>query len=226
MPQGTSAILTGKPLTATGGVMRAPIGTALPTDAMSKLDAAFKKLGYVDEDGVTRTVDASDDKIKAWGGVVVAVVRSDYSVTYTMKFMESANATLLKAIFGEENVKVTAPVTGEHAGKVAIIQNSQMVPKATYTLEMLDQNTFIREVIPNGQLTVSDDVQFVHSGVITYSITIEAMLDEYDNNSYEYQDTAEEGKVNEVKNVLLGDRADGETTEPVEEDDEPVDTGE
>ena len=30
---GVAAILTGKPLKATGGVTRAPIGTPLPTDA-------------------------------------------------------------------------------------------------------------------------------------------------------------------------------------------------
>ena len=29
-----------------GAVFRAPVGTALPTDATSKLDVAFKELGY------------------------------------------------------------------------------------------------------------------------------------------------------------------------------------
>lgn len=201
---GSSAVLTGKPIKATGGVTRAVLGTALPTDATTKLNAAFTPLGLISEDGVTRTVDSSDEKIKAWGGSVVKVVRSDYSVSYSFTFLESANATVLKSIFGEDNVVVTTPDSGDVAGKVTITHNSTMVPRATYTLEMLDENTFIREVIPSGQLTVNGDVQFVHSNVISYTVTIEAMEDEAGNNAYEYQDTVKPAALSKYKNALTG----------------------
>lgn len=201
---GTSAVLSGKPIKATGGVNRAPLGTALPTDATTKLDTAFEALGLISEDGVTRTIDASDDKLKAWGGSVVKVIRSDFSTSYTFTFLESANATVLKALFGEANVVVTPPEEGVHGGKVAITQNARMVPRAVYTLEMLDENTFIREVIPTGQLTVSGDVKFVHSAAISYSVTIEAMPDDKDNNAYEYQDTVIPDQLEASKKTLLG----------------------
>lgn len=38
-----------------GAVFRAPLGTTLPTDTSSALDAAFMCLGYVSEDGVTNS---------------------------------------------------------------------------------------------------------------------------------------------------------------------------
>lgn len=199
---GVAAILTGKPLKATGGVTRAPIGTSLPNDATTKLNAAFIPQGFIGEDGVTRTTDASDDKIKAWGGQVVKVVRSDFSVSYKFSYMEAASATTLKSIVGEENVTITPPEAGKHNGKVAVRINSKPAPRASYTLEMLDENTFIREVIPIGQISVSGDVKFAHSSVIQYEVTIEALPDSSDNNAYEYQDTVLPEKLAETKQAI------------------------
>jgi hypothetical protein len=199
---GVAAVLTGKPVKSTGGVTRAPIGTPLPTDATTRLNAAFVPQGLISDDGVTRTTDASDDKIKAWGGQVVKVVRSDFSVSYKFSYLEAASAVTLKSIVGEENVTITPPEEGKHNGKVAIKFNAKPAPRATYTLEMLDENTFIREVIPIGQISVSGDVQFVHSAVIKYEVTIEALPDSSDNNAYEYQDTVLPEKLASTKLAL------------------------
>lgn len=199
---GVAAVLTGKPVKSTGGVTRAPIGTPLPTDATTRLNAAFVPQGLISDDGVTRTTDASDDKIKAWGGQVVKVVRSDFSVSYKFSYLEAASAVTLKSIVGEENVTITPPEDGKHNGKVAIKLNAKPAPRATYTLEMLDENTFIREVIPIGQISVSGDVQFVHSAVIKYEVTIEALPDSSDNNAYEYQDTVLPEKLASTKLAL------------------------
>ena len=50
MPQGTDAIVTGKPLTYTGGLYAAPAGTTVPlpgATAFEALDPAFIKAGYI-----------------------------------------------------------------------------------------------------------------------------------------------------------------------------------
>lgn len=71
----------------TGAVYVAPVGTAAPVDADTALNAAFKSLGYLSEDGVSipRTVETSD--IKAWqnSDVVRSSVTSDkFEVKFTM----------------------------------------------------------------------------------------------------------------------------------------------
>lgn len=188
MATGTDAIQAGSPASGTGGVTTAPRGTLLPTDADSPLSVAFKKLGYVSEDGVTRKTDRDTEKIKAWGNYTVKTLIKDNSVTYSLTFLESSNADLLKALFGEDNVTITPPEDGVHNGKVAIKHSASLPEPAVFTLEMKDGKTAMREVIPNGQLTVTGDVVFVHSDIIKYEIEIEALNDEsIDGNAMSYQ---------------------------------------
>lgn len=167
MATGIDAIQTGAPVTATGGVLYGDTSTTLPTDATTEPGADFTKGGFIGEDGVTRSTDASDEKIRAWGGDTVKVVRSEHSITYSLEFLESANADVLKLIHGEENVTVSG-------NSVTIKHTAKMPPRKAFILDMLDGGSRIREVIPEGQLTTSGEVQFVHSDVIRYAVEIEA----------------------------------------------------
>lgn len=164
-------ILIGAPVTATGGVMHAPVGTKFPSSISEKFSDDWVKGGYVGEDGVTRTIDASDDKIKAWGGDVVRILRSEHSVSYTFQFLESRNAETLKILFGEGNVHVTTD-------EVTVDLKSEMVPRRSFAFDMRDGDAKIREEVPDGQIALSGDVQFVHSDIIRYEVTIEAFPDE------------------------------------------------
>ena len=177
MSTGVDAILVGAPLTATGGVLFADASATGPTNATTAL-VGFTEGGYVGEDGVTRTTDASDEKIKAWGGDVVKIVRTEHSITYTFQFMESANADVLKLIHGEDNVIVVPAVPGTSSGTVTVKQTSKLPPRKQFVLDMIDATNSIREYIKDGQLTSSGDVVFVHSDVIRYSVTIEAFPDD------------------------------------------------
>ena len=170
MATGTQNVLVGAPVTATGGVLFGDTTVAAPTDATTALDPAWVKAGFVGEDGVTRTTEASDDKVRGWGGDVVKIVRTEHGLTYTLQFLESANADVLKLIHGEENVTIAA-------GKVTVKHTSKMPPRKSFVIDMADGESRVREYIKDGQLTTSGDVVFVHSDVIRYEVTIEAMPD-------------------------------------------------
>lgn len=189
MAEGTSAILAGAPVDATGGVLSAPIGTTGPTSAIDEL-IEFIKTGFVGEDGVTKTIDASDEKIRAWGGDTVKIVRTEHSVSYTFTFLESANAAVLKLIHGEENVIVT-PASTTAGGQVEVRERGELIEPMAFVFDMKDGKARIREYVPNGQLSHTGDVQFVHSAVISYSITIEAFPDEDGVKAYSFMDDGE-----------------------------------
>lgn len=165
-------VLVGKPKV-TGGIRFAPLGTAMPTDAKSELNAKFENAGYVSEDGLVETIDASDDKIKAWGGDIVKIVRTEHSVSYTFTLIESASATALKLLFGEENVTVTA-ATSTKGRQIVVKKTAAMTPRRAFVFDMADLPAAIRVAIEDGQPSISGDVNFTDGDAIAYEVTVEA----------------------------------------------------
>ena len=87
-------VTAGKPKIG-GAVFRAPLGTTLPTDATTSLDAAFKDLGYCSEDGVTNANTIESDNIKAWGGDTVLALQTDKTDTFTFTLLEGMTEDVL-----------------------------------------------------------------------------------------------------------------------------------
>lgn len=175
MTVGSEAIKVAKPVVG-GGVFVAPLGTELPTDYDTPLDSAFKPLGYVSEDGVTRTEEnESEDKI-AWGGDAVADLPGNHTLSFSATFLEGRNAETLKALRGEENVTVGSD------GSITVTSNSKRPPRAVYVID----TESVREVIPNAQIAVSGDIQYVHNEVIQYEASWKAYPDASGNKAKQY----------------------------------------
>ena len=90
-------VSTGKP-NISGAVFAAPIGTTLPTDATTALDAAFVCLGYVSEDGLTNNNEMDVSAIKAWGGAIVYRSLTELDDNFALTLIESENVDVLKAV--------------------------------------------------------------------------------------------------------------------------------
>ena len=171
--------MVGVPLTATGGVAAGPINSTLPTDATTALPVGIVALGLVGDEGVSLTRERSTDDIRAWGGQIVRTVQTEFSETATLQFLESDKAEVLKEVYGEGNVTVTG-------GNIAIKHNERELPSRVFVFDMKDGDKRRRLVLPNAQITATEDITYVHSDIIRYGVTITAYPDEAGNCAYEY----------------------------------------
>lgn len=176
MANDTKNVVAGRPLS-TGGVLRGPLGTALPTDVTTAPGVAFKALGYVSEDGLTETVERSTDKIRAWGGDTVKVVQTEYGVSYSFTLIEATREDVLKAVYGEGNV-TTTPATSSAGALSTVVLNSETLEHAAWIFEIKDGDARIRIVVPDGQVTEIGEVTYADGEAVGYEVTVEAFRDE------------------------------------------------
>ena len=186
MAQLASNISAASPV-ATGGVLYAPKGTALPTDASTALNVAFKALGYVGEGGIEASGEgASYNDIIAWGGDIVASVLESKSITkYSFTLLEVFNEEVAKLVFGTTNVTVT-PATALAGTKLAILDKGAEVPRGAFAFEMAYGGKKMRYVFPDAQLAVTGEGPLTHSDITNYAVEITAYPDSSGVRSYRY----------------------------------------
>lgn len=170
---------------ATGALLRGPLGSPLPTSARQDITAiaTLVDLGFIGEEGFTQSESRDTDKKKAFGGAVVKILQTDYSATIQFAFLESINADVLRAIYGEENVQVG---TSEDANEIVVKKNKKQSPHAAWVIDVYDGEALIRTVVADGQITNVEDIVKVHTDTIMYTVTMECFEDENGDNIVEY----------------------------------------
>lgn len=164
-----------------GAIFSAPLGTPLPTDATTELNAAFKALGYVSEDGLVNENTASTENLKAWGGDIVDTVQTEKTDTFTYTLIESLNINVLKEIYGKDNV------SGDVSTGITIKANTKELEQHSVVVEIiLKGNILKRIVIPNGKVTEIGEISYTDSEMIGYETTLNAFPDADGNTHYEY----------------------------------------
>lgn len=162
-----------------GAVYVAPLGSTAPTDASTPLDAAFKLLGYISEDGVTISEDRSSDSITAWGGDTVSQTQTSYTETFAFTPIE-VNPVVASAEYGPDNVSV-------EAGKMTITHNSATIPAVMLVIETVpNAATVDRFFVPNALLTEKGDQTLTDSDPMGRECTYTALPDASGNTAYEY----------------------------------------
>lgn len=157
------------------GVLWAPIGTPLPTNATDPLDPGFIPLGYVTEDGVSYDGDAAEtEDITAWGGDVVLTLATTAAIkrwSYTL--MEVFNPDVNRWIFGQDNVTVTAATTT--SGTTLAIKDMNTEPaRCSMVFDGQYQDKQARYVLPIVQPLVQSEAELVHSAAMGYELQVTA----------------------------------------------------
>lgn len=175
-----SYVTVGKPKIG-GSVFRAPVGTALPTDAISPLDEAFKDLGYCSEDGLTNADSISGGSIKAWGGDNVLNYQDSKTDTFKYKLIEAMNVEVLKTVYGDENV------TGDLATGIHIESNAKEHEDYAWVFNMLYSGGYAKRiVVPCAKVTAVGEIVYKDNGAVGYDTTIAATPDENGDYHHEY----------------------------------------
>lgn len=168
-----------KPVT-TGAIYYGEATATVPTSATAAL-TGFSCVGYISEDGVTKSVSRDSTSIKDWGGETIKTVQTDYEATYKFTMTEALNITALKAFYGEDNV------TDGDDGNITIKATSEELPIRAWVIDAItDEGKAYREVIPKGKISDTGDISFKRDEATGYEITVTALPDTSGKTHYIY----------------------------------------
>lgn len=181
----SSANVTAAKPNISGAVSSAPLKTALPQNAKTALNEAFKTLGYISEDGLTNENSPESEEVKAWGGQTVLSSQTDKKDTFKFKLIESLNVEVLKEVYGADNV------TGTLATGIAVKANANELPEHSLVIDMMLKNGSVKRiVIPRGKVSEIGEIGYKDGEPIGYELTITALPDDQGNTHYEYMQGA------------------------------------
>ena len=163
-------------LAPSGVIYRAPLDTALPTDATTALAAAFKDAGFVGEDGLTMSINKQQTKVRDWGKSVVKVIQNEHDVQFSWEYLELSLESA-KAFFGDDNVSGTDDA-------LTITINDDVIEDSVYVFDMKDGDVAIRAVVPAGAFaSEGGELTFNKNDVIRIPMQIEALKDDITGNN-------------------------------------------
>lgn len=164
-----------------GAAWRAPLGTALPTNATSNLPAAYKGLGYISTDGLKHDINRTNSSTKAWGGDTVLDSETEKNDQYKFTCIEALNDEVLKMAYGDSNV------SGNLASGLSVLSNNTALSEAVYVFERILRNgVFKRTVISRGKVIGIEEISEDDSNVTGYAFTLNAYPDASGNTSKDY----------------------------------------
>lgn len=156
---------------ASGMFYHAPVGTSMPASPFDDLAAAFKEVGYVNEDGPTWTPYGSVEKIKAWSLSVVRTIKTEKGTVVLTVI--STNGESLKTVFGAGAVTAATP-TAEHGNLVTVTtEDGPYNEPEAFVLIGKDGDDGLMLSCASGVVTKIAEVPFAPTGAIGWNITIE-----------------------------------------------------
>lgn len=165
----TSNVSVGKG--AVGGyAYYAPYGTTLPTDNTTQLDAAFRNIGYINEDGVTFTDESDSESIPDMNGDSIVTTSGAITKTFTF-FAAEVKADTLKLQYGDANVTdatgtVTVHDKGPNTGQYSVVFEFR-----------LKDGRKERCIVPSATVSELGDLVYNYSELVGREITMAASLD-------------------------------------------------
>jgi hypothetical protein len=163
MPQLADEVVVGS----NGSVYVAPVGTALPTNIAGALNAAFKELGYVSEDGITFTNGQEVEDILAWQSFYPLRKVITSKTTSVQFVLRQWNEDTVKLAFGGGTISRTAGITTYTPPDPSTLDERAMI------ITWIDGSENYRLVIPRGLVTGEVESNVVRSAAADLPISFD-----------------------------------------------------
>ena len=148
----------------TGDVYVAAVGSTMPTDIASALNAAFDAVGLLGEDGLTEAREDEQQDHYAWGGILVRTTKSKHKRQFTFTCLEET-----AVVMGLWNPGSIMSVSG------GVTTTEVHVPSAdprAWVVEIVDGDYTKRIAIPRAEVTEWGDVTYSESEMAMRELTV------------------------------------------------------
>lgn len=169
----------GAPL-ATGGVLVAAAGTALPT-GVSGSTSSYTKLGYVGDDGLRPSGTRTSTDIFDWGGDLIYSPQDQHSTAFQIKLLATFDGDVLSEVFHDDNVTTVGSLT-------SVVETGAPLGIHPWVFDMRDSAKRTRIAVPLGQITAVTEGAFIRNGLQSFDCTVQCYKDSSGNKAYRYYD--------------------------------------
>lgn len=146
----------------TGAWYMAPLGTTAPASATASLPGTWVELGFLSDDGTTKSTDRSTDDITAWQNASkVRTVVTDSGVTFQFTLIETT----------VESVELYTGGTVSADGTVSVAPG-RTGGRHAFVFDIIDGDFVRRIFIPEAEVTDLGDQSYTSSDPIGYDITL------------------------------------------------------
>lgn len=158
-------------------------GTALPTDASTSLNAAFKDLGLVSEDGLNISTNVNTQEVDAYGLFSPArIITTSEAKTFKITGRETNPVSLALWTRQLLTAVTVTPVTGA----ASVTEGVSRSVKYSAVFDAVDGNNKIRKVCPSVELIGKDDESISKAANVAYGMTFTAYPDSSGISVYTY----------------------------------------
>lgn len=162
----------------TGRVYLAPVGTTLPTDVTTPLNASFVEVGHISEDALTESLEINTEKLRSWQRPIgIRTLTTEVNWTFQFQMLETSPLNLELYYGGAESTVATGVAT------TAIKAWPQGVAKAA-VIEIEDGDVITRFAIPKVEVGDRGEVNHVNTDGTMYDVTLNVLGTDLDDMGY------------------------------------------
>jgi hypothetical protein len=162
----------------TGHVYAGPVGSILPTDVTTPLDAAFVEVGHISEDALTESLEITTELLRSWQRPIgIRTLTTEVNWTFQFQMLETSPLNL-ELYYGG------AVTTASGGVATTAIQAWPDATPKTMIIEILDGDIITRFSLPKVEIGERGEINHVNTAGTMYDVTVNVLGTSLDEMGY------------------------------------------